>query len=189
MAIATIVIKHKRDVKKLARALEERNDNPRVALTRIANLLSGLVGGAQSGSVLLHVEDDDAVAAELDVVCVQAEATAGDTVTIAGVVFTAAASPSSDPSRGEFAIGASNTALGANLAAAVNRHPRLDGLVSATAVTGTMTLAAGIEGVSGGLISFATDNDDAFDADDATALAGGAPGTVAISARVYRRGV
>lgn len=62
---------------------------------------------------------------------------AGDTITIAGCVFTWKASASTES---EVTIGADATEDGANLAAKINAHSKLLGLVTAASVTGTVTV-------------------------------------------------
>jgi phage tail sheath gpL-like len=78
--------------------------------------------------------------------------TAADTFTIGGVVLTAASSPSGES---QFALGASATAAGANLAAAINAHSKLAGLVSASAATGVVTITLLVGGRIGELITLA----------------------------------
>jgi hypothetical protein len=72
------------------------------------------------------------------VVCVSANTDADDTLKIGAVTLTAKAGDASGEN--QFNIGASNTAMGDNLAAAINAHSKLLGLCTAVAVTGTVTI-------------------------------------------------
>ena len=118
------------------------------------------------------------------IACTQANALAGDTLTIGDASFVVKASPSSDPSKGEFAAGASDTAMGDNLAAAINAHPKLKGLLTAANVTGTVTWTAVEKGLQGNLIRM-TETGTSMALTQPTA---GAIGTVQTQARHYRRG-
>lgn len=149
----------------------------------LARCLSGQVPGSK-----VHVFQDkgDGTQAAGAVACTQANATAGDTVTVAGVVFTVRASPSTDPALGEFAAGADDTACGANFAAAVNAHPRLKGMLTAVNAAGTVTLTAVDKGLFGNLIKMATSDATAF---GLTQFTSGAIGTVQTPFRTFRRGL
>jgi hypothetical protein len=70
--------------------------------------------------------------------CVLANTDADDSVSIGGVSFVAKASGASGDE--EFNLGASNVAMADNLVAKINAHPKLVGIVSGVAASGTITL-------------------------------------------------
>lgn len=105
----------------------------------LARLASGQAGSAR---VLTFLDSGDGTAGSNGkVACVQASIATGDTVVIGGVTFTVvASSPNADPGRGEFIKGADNTASAANLATAINAHPRLKGMLTALGSVGDCNL-------------------------------------------------
>src|SRR5574342_144439 len=160
--------------------------NPTRSLNLLINYLAAVAGGSAPGKVLLFQDSGDGTQAAGNIACTQANATAGDTVTIAGVVFTVRASPSSEASLGEFAAGASDTAMAANLAAAINAHPALKGVLTAAGSVGNCALTAVDKGTQGNLIVMSTSDATAF---GLTQFASGAKGTVKTELRAFRRGV
>lgn len=160
-------------------------DNPAMGVEDIRNLLARVMSGQEDGKVHVFQDKCDGTAATGTIACTQANATAGETVTIAGVVFTIASSPSTDPARGELAAGASDTAFGDNLAAAINAHPALKGLLTAANAAGTVTITADDKGLFGNLIRM-SETGDAFVVTNPT---NGAIGTVQSFMRTFRRGL
>lgn len=160
-------------------------DNPAMAIELVRNLLERVTSGQIDGKVHLFQDKCDGTAATGTVACTQASAVAGDTFTLAGVVFTVATSPSSDPHLGQFAAGASDTAMGDNLAAAINAHPALKGLLTAANSTGTVTWTAADKGLFGNLIRMAESGDSMA----VTQATNGAIGTVQSYMRPFRRGL
>jgi phage tail sheath gpL-like len=77
---------------------------------------------------------------------------ADETVTVAGTVFTAKASASTNV---QFTIGASATATGANLATVLNAHPTVSQYLTASADSGVVTITAKQPGVAGNLVTLA----------------------------------
>lgn len=63
---------------------------------------------------------------------------AGDSVVVWGKKFTAIANGATPRNDGEFSVGASDTASGTNLAAAINRHPALAGVCVAVSILGVV---------------------------------------------------
>jgi hypothetical protein len=162
------------------------NTDPRQFAAALVDYFAGLAAGTYNATVQAYVEDDDGTAAAQTIACTRANA-AGDTVTIGTVVFTEATTPSTDPSLGQFARGASDTTCGDNLRDAINAHPRLKGHVTAAATTGTITVTEATKGVQGNQLSLATSDATAF-ALGAARLASGAVGTTRAAQRCYRYG-
>lgn len=73
--------------------------------------------------------------------------TADQTMNIAGVTFTAKASPDEDAE--EYLVGASVTLTAASLARAINNSTSLNGVVSATSNLGVVTITADVPGLIG----------------------------------------
>ncbi len=78
--------------------------------------------------------------------------TANDTLTIGAVVLTLKASAGNED---EVTIGGSATATAAGVAAAINANSKLNGLVSASAASGVVTITLGFGGRLGRLVSIA----------------------------------
>lgn len=92
-------------------------------------LISGIMGGAIRATVRLQANDLASVFASQTVGCDQSDAVDGtDELTIAGVVLAVEAAPAGE---NQFAKGADDIEFAANLAAAINAHSTLSGLVSA----------------------------------------------------------
>lgn len=157
--------------------------NPAEGVNRLINFLAKLNGGGAPSKVLVFVDKGDGTAATGTVACTQAAAVAGDTFTLCGVTFTVAASASSDPADGEFEAGADDTAMGDNLAAAINAHPALFGLLTAAAVTGTVTWTLTDKGLQG-LLAEAQETGDSMAVTNPT---NGAIGTIQTALRIFRR--
>lgn len=153
----------------------------------LADYFTRLASGMENARLTVAIEDNDGTAASQTIACTQANADADDTVTVCGVVFTVKASPSSDASLGEFAAGASDTAMGDNLAAAINAHPDLTSLLTAANVTGTVTCTMATKGVIGNVGTLATSDATAFGLGAAT-FASGAVGTIQTNLRPFDKG-
>lgn len=165
----------------------EEHEKPRELCRKLALYFDRLASGMENGRVSVAVEDDDGTAASGTVTCTQANAGAGDTVTVCGVVFTVATSPSSDPNDGEFAAGASDAACAQNLDAAIEAHPKLEHLLSSSVSTNVVTITIRTKGVNGNMATLATSDATAF-ALSAARLASGAVGTERVALRGYTRG-
>jgi hypothetical protein len=125
--------------------------NPDNVVQSLINILRMIKEGTLSGKVLFYIDEADGTAAAQTITCTFASANEGDTVTVLGVVFTemVATTPSTNPYDGQFAAVTSDTVFGDNLAAAINAHPLLKGLVTAANVTGTVTVTFVNKGVFG----------------------------------------
>lgn len=101
------------------------------------NIVDGTVNGLSPAGGLLTGGKDPAARVTATAALVFANIAADDTITIAGVVFTWKASAGAES---EVTIGADATAAGANLAAKINAHSKLLGIVTATSASGTVTI-------------------------------------------------
>lgn len=180
-SILNIAIEDYQDTPAQADAFNQVETNePHVAIQRLIAYLQGLNCGSRRGLVAMEMENNGGTAAVWTIACTRANA-AGDTVTIAGVVFTEGV---------DFLRGASDTTCGDNLAAAINANATAKKelynlFTSVAAVTGTITLTARIKGTSGRMITVATSDATAF---AITNTVTGANGTVSRGARVYNYG-
>lgn len=154
----------------------------------LANLLAAVASGVEIGKVCAFADAADGTPATDTIACTQANCEIGNTVTISGVVFTVASSPSTNPADGQFAALTSDTVTGAALAAAINAHPALKGLVTAVAATGTVTLTVGFKGAAGNNLAVSTNHSHAFAIGSARPT-NGAAGTTKGTLRCYRGGV
>jgi hypothetical protein len=163
-----------------------KSDSPREGINKLINYLQGLAGGNYDGKVFVALAGaNTGTAGTGTIIATQANATAGDTVTIGATTLTVRASPSTDPKLGEFAAGASDTACGDNLAAAINAHPDFKGFLTAVNVTGTVTITLTDKGLHANLLNFSTSDATAF---AVTSPTNGAEGTLHSQLRCYRRG-
>lgn len=165
MATVSIVIKTSKDPNEFKKAGQNHKN-----LNRLINLLSGLNVGALQGSIDVHGDSSDPVAASGSVAITHANVTNGDTVTIGGVVITAATSGNGTSS---WTIGANATADAVAMAACINANTTLSKYVSASASTGTVTITSLVKGGIGNLIVMSTSDATAF---ALTQLTGGTGG-------------
>lgn len=98
--------------------------------------IDGTVNGLSPAGGLFTGGKDAGARVTSSAALTHANIAADDTITIAGVVFTWKASASSES---EVTIGANATADGDNLAAKVNAHSKLLGILTAANVSGTVT--------------------------------------------------
>jgi len=130
--------------------------NPHEDLINLMNFLKGLKGGAYSAVINAGVVDSgsqDAVSS-FQSVSFSGAATAGDTVTINGVVLTAV-SNASTPSNNQWRIGTTSATAAANLAAAINASITvlLSGVVNASSLAGVVTVSSNMPGFIGNNVS------------------------------------
>lgn len=170
----------------VAQRLIRKSDQARDGIVATANYLNAIAGGMYDAKVFVALAGaNTGTAGTGTIVCTQANATAGDTVTIGSTVFTVRASPSTDVKLGEFAPGADDTACGDNLAAAINAHPDMKGYLTAANVTGTVTATFVDKGLHANLLNLATSDATAF---AVTSPTNGAEGTLHSGLRCYRKG-
>ena len=149
--------------------VNEARFSQRRVIDAIRTLLSGDVG------LYVTASDDTGLFPTGSIVATQANA-AGDTLTFTyrgmAVVLTEGAA-----GKGGWSRGATDAEAGANLAAAITRHPVLGGILYATAVGGTVTLTGKVPGVIMHSIVITTNDGTAF---ALTQLSGGTEGGAAL---------
>lgn len=111
------------------------------AVRRVCSDLLDPIAGVQGGGIVYTVDDVTAGTPLADVsvtaTCTQASIVQDDTVVIGNVTLTWRTSASNE---NQVTIGASNTAAATNLAAAINAHSKLAGVISATSAVGVVTV-------------------------------------------------
>jgi len=158
--------------------------NDKAGLMRLSELFAAAAGGSIEGKCLVHMDTSSGTQASSTLTVTQSNATNGDTVTVAGVVFTRQSSPSTDAEDGEFAAITDDDTAAASLKSAIDAHPALKGLVETTRLNNVVTVKSKIKTPAGNSISLAT-SDATFVAVGAAKLASGATGTVQSNARAY----
>jgi len=128
----------------------------------LMNLVRGLAAGTLSGRVSMVCDGGAGALSTGTITCVVASAVAGDTVTIAGEVFTAIANTASPTNTNQFRIGTTNAELAANLAAAINASAIAGGIVAATVASNVITLTSRFRGLYGNGVTQATSRPAAF---------------------------
>ena len=141
-----------------------------VSLAEYSRLVRGLASGSIKGLVDVQATSANPVAATGVITPTQANVTNNDTITIGGVVITAATSGNGTTS---FTIGGNLAATCTALAACLNANPTLSPHIVATATATTVTLAARLKGSLANLIVMSTSDATAF---AFTQFAGGAGG-------------
>lgn len=146
----------------------------------LSKLSTALAGGTVKGVLTTTVVDAAGTLATGSVVCTQANA-AGNYVrfSFGGVDITLTEGT-------DFARGASDTTCGANLATAINAHSILKTIMTAAAVTGTVTLTAKFPTALAHSVTMSTDDGTAF---ALTAFASGTVGAAQYFPQVHRTGV
>jgi hypothetical protein len=147
----------------------------------LMNLLNRIVGGASNATVITTIDKGDGVAASGTITF--SSIAAADTVTVAGQVFTASASPSGN---NQFLVTGGDTAAAAALAAKINGHPSLANVVSAAAVGAVNTITAAVQGPIGNFVGIAIS---AHGSVSGANLANGAVPTGSVSTSAYGFGL
>lgn len=148
-----------------------------ICLSQAAALVKGLASGTKRGSVNVQVSATDPVAAAGTVTITHANVTNADTVTIGGVVITAATSGNGTTS---WTIGADATADAAAFAACVNANTTLSKHVLASSALGVLTLTVKLKGSIGNLIVMSTSDATAFALVQLAGGTGGPEGTATV---------
>lgn len=151
--ITTVVIKHaslvtsKGVTDKLVRVAGQKHE----AVNGLVDALAGFLGGSQLGRVSVSVEANTVGdRASQTVVCDQSALTADETLQIGNVTLTWKASAANE---NQVAIGANDIASAANLAAAINVHTGLLGIVTAASDgVNTVTITSALPGRIGEMI-------------------------------------
>lgn len=142
-AFTTLVIKHGDEAAAtVADRLAKPAAHAKEAITALQAELSGLASGARSGRLTLTIQDASAGDRASATITVGTES-ADDTVVIGDVTLTWKASPSGES---EVDIGGTSTISATNLAAAINAHTQLGGVVTATSAAAVVTVTAALPG-------------------------------------------
>lgn len=139
----------------------------RRATEGMGQLLTAMSSGVVKGVVTASVMDATGTLSTGSIACTQANA-AGNYVRFTWGAQTITLTEGTD-----FARGASNTTCGDNLATAINAHATLKNIMSAAAVTGTVTLTAKYPTALAHSVTMSTDDATAF---GLTAFASGTTG-------------
>ena len=149
-AFTTIVIKHGPEnpasvSDRLIRAASDKHG----AINELQKQLSGLACGSLTGRVSIKVDSltvgDRATATATCVSVVE-----DNTLTVGDVTLTMKDSPSGES---EVDVGASDTIMATNIAASINAHTQLAGLVTATSAAGVVTITSALPGRIGEMIT------------------------------------
>lgn len=185
----TIVINYASDTPtQVSQRAIRRYDKPHIAIELLINELRRMQQGNSIGKVHAYLDDAGGTAAVCTVACTQASISSGDTVTLCGVTFTAKTSPSSDPADGEFAFLTSDTVTAAALAAAINAHPALKGLLTAAGSNGNCNITCTDKGIHGNLVTLAKTGS-GFTLTQVASGTPGVRGTATDNLRAYMRGM
>lgn len=118
---------------------------------KLVNFLRGAMIGARSVSAIISVNDGTAVAASGTVTL--SSLANNDTITVAGVVFTAKTSGASGAA--QFNLGANDTAAASAAAVIMNANTSLTNVVTASAASGVITITAVNAGQAGNQLGIA----------------------------------
>ena len=142
-----LVLAHDETSANVQRDLYAETGYSELASAKIKDYVKNCVAGAHPVVVQTKIN-----AAKASGTVTLASFVADDTVTINGLIFVGKASPSGAL---EFACGVSDTADAAALAAKINAHTTLDGMVVATSALGVVTLTALVPGELGNAVTLA----------------------------------
>lgn len=156
---------------------------PRAEAEEICRFLDQLASGARMGTLRVGVNTTAGVAASGTVTCASVQA--GDTVTVAGQVFTAV--NGGTPTSVQFDMSGTNAQTATSLASAITNHATVGTYVKAAAVSAVVTITALTDGPLGNLVTLATSNSGRL-AKSGTALSSGA-GNNTSTTTTYRYGV
>jgi hypothetical protein len=163
-------------------------NSPGMGINEVIDLLGRIAGGGESARVYCAVDNGDGTAGTCTVTCTDANYTAGETLTVCGVVFTVAAAYSSDAgvARNQLVAGGSDALSGVSLKNKINEHPLLKDLVTATDNgAGVVTLTARDKGLFANLAIMA-ETGDAF---AVTQVSNGAEGTLTKPLTAWAKGI
>lgn len=152
MSQLNLAISSRRDAATLKAAFETPGAVCKQAITqKILNFIAGLSTGSELGpsgsapSIAISIEDQ-AVAASGTLTVAAGGSTAAQTCSIAGVTFTAVASGATG---NQFNVSATAATQATNMASAINASASLAGIVTASAVSGVVTITAAQKGKLG----------------------------------------
>lgn len=187
MATTIVAITHhsSQSAATVANRLVEPAGQPALGCHKLGDELHAIAGGLRAGSVTMLVESSDETKPSATVTFGGANIAADDTLSIAGVTLTWKASPAT-----ESEVAFVNTAAtdAAALAAAINAHSDLSGMVTASAAAAVVTITGAVPGnLCRYALQKAETNSGAM-ALSATSL-GGVTSAVQSTPRTYARGV
>ena len=142
-------------------------DSPKKWAAKFENFFRGVRSGAYPATIE-QVTDDTALVRASATVTV-ASILADDTVTVSGVVLTGKSSPSGQD---QFDSDGSDATVATAIAACINAHTSLTGIVTASASGAVVTVSAYVKGLIGNAITLAS-SDGTRLAVSAARLAGG----------------
>lgn len=154
-SVIRILIEQPRSAESVAKRILLNKSGKRMNLTRLANELTAMASGGFKGSVSVSVDDATGNNAAGTIAMVKADATAGDTVTVAGQAFTAVARPAIKGNAEYSITGADDAAVAESLQAALQNHHKTRGIVAVTRSGATLTLTARTPGLYGNGIALA----------------------------------
>lgn len=158
--------------------------NPREQSLFLSRVFKDLASGTENGSFTLQSSANAPVNASGTVTLTNASIAAGNTVTVAGVVFTA---ETSGATGAQFNIGGTATITASNMVAAINSDTSINKLVLASSNAGVVTITSLVPGAIGNFLTLATSNSTGFGLSAATLASGsGGSETVAVT---YSRGL
>lgn len=163
---------------------ERFNDSANPA-RELINIIESVIGGHLSGKVIVHVDQaNGSTAASEDITFDSSAGADGDTISVAGIVFTARTSPSVRADDGEFLLYADDdTNQAVAFKNAVLRHPKARHLVTASNASEVATVTAVEKGTMMNLIALVSSNA-SFAALGSAALNGGTASTKAVDVTV-----
>lgn len=154
--------------------------------SRVGQAFDSLAGGYVNGIVYFEQESGTTVTgATATVTITHANLDDSDTVTFGSRVITAKTSAANE---NQFTIGANATADAVALAACINAHSELKGILSASAASGVVTVTCLIPGLIGKHITLATSDATAYGLSAANLTLSASP-TVLTTARTFKRGL
>lgn len=169
MATLSVIIKTAKDTSDYKKAGQKHTN-----ITKIRNLLGGLVSGALTGSIDLHSSTSDPVAAAGSVAITYGSVANNDTLVIAGVTLTCV---TGTPTTDQFKKQTDATVTGDNLVTAIAANTTLASLVTASNAAGTVTITCKVKGLIGNQIKMSTSNGTGFGLTQLTGGTGGPLGT------------
>lgn len=147
--------------------VESSTSNPKQWAKKFENFFQGMQAGTYPASVEQITDDTTLVRASGTVTV--ASILADDTITVNGVTLTGKSSPSGQD---QFDSDGSDATVATAIAACINAHTSLTGIVTASASNAVVTVSAYVKGLIGNAITLASSNGTRL-AVSAARLAGG----------------
>lgn len=157
MATTTLVITHGTEQLGTIQNRLKRQSGTLNACNVLAKFFRGLAGGVYSGKFVIGVGSGSAVSAVGTVAPAQASITAGDILYVGSIGFVAT-NGAVTPGDATFDMRTDTASVCTSIAAQVNAHATLTGVVSASATATTVTITAKLPGTVGNHITLAKVN-------------------------------